>query len=148
MKTIEQMSALAKEFQSHAKVPDYAFKVIDSLPETVHPMTQFTYGIIALQVHQSSTSYRSVRWFQVQSAPQEDLRAQLQKIIPERQERLKKLKSECRKVSVRDVAVDMVIGAMREIKGMIWDTSLFKRQPSIIILAHQAIKYAIIQDTS
>jgi citrate synthase len=83
METIEQLSALAKELQSCAKVPDYAFKAIDNLPETAHPMTQFTSGLIALQVHQSSTSYSSFRWFQVQSAPQEDLHAQLQELIPE-----------------------------------------------------------------
>ena len=61
-------------------------------------------------VHQSSTSYRSVRWLQVQSAPQEDLRVQLQELIPEQQERLKKLNSEYEKVSVGDFTVDMVIG--------------------------------------
>lgn len=75
-------------------------------------------------VRQSSTSYHSVRWLQVQSAPQEDLRAQLQELIPEQQERLKKLKSEYGKVSVGDVTVDMVIGGMRGIKGMLWNTSL------------------------
>ena len=61
-------------------------------------------------VHQSSTSYRFVRWLQVQSAPQEDLRVQLQELIPEQQERLKKLNSEYEKVSVGDFTVDMVIG--------------------------------------
>lgn len=75
-------------------------------------------------VRQSSTSYHSVRWLQVQSAPQEDLHAQLQELIPEQQERLKKLKSEYGKVSVGDVTVDMVIGGMRGIKGMLWNTSL------------------------
>lgn len=75
-------------------------------------------------VRQSSTSYHSVRWLQVQSAQQEDLHAQLQELIPEQQERLKKLKSEYGKVSVGDVTVDMVIGGMRGIKGMLWNTSL------------------------
>ena len=68
------------------------------------------FGMFASQVHQSSTSYRSVRWLQVQSAPQEDLRVQLQELIPEQQERLKKLNSEYEKVSVGDFTVDMVIG--------------------------------------
>ncbi|KAH9318031.1 hypothetical protein KI387_019800, partial [Taxus chinensis] len=73
--------------------------------------------------HQQSTP-QFVRWLQVQSAPQEDLHDQLQELIPEQQERLKKLKSEYGKVSVGDVTVDMVIGGMRGIKGMLWETSL------------------------
>lgn len=73
--------------------------------------------------HQESTS-QFVRWLQVQSAPQEDLHAQLQELIPKQQERLKKLKTECGKVSVGNVTVDMVIGGMRGITGMLWETSL------------------------
>uniref|UniRef100_A0A0D6R2F9 Citrate synthase n=1 Tax=Araucaria cunninghamii TaxID=56994 RepID=A0A0D6R2F9_ARACU len=73
--------------------------------------------------HQSSTSC-FVRWLQIQSAPQEDLRAQLQELIPEQQERLKKLKSEYGKASVGNVTTDMVIGGMRGIVGMLWETSL------------------------
>jgi len=87
-------------------------------------------------VHQPSTSYRSVRWLQVQSAPQEDLRAQLQELIPEQQERLKKLKSEYGKVSVGDVTVDMVIGGMRGIKGMLWNTSLLDPDEGIRFRGH------------
>jgi hypothetical protein len=31
-------------------VADYAFKAIDALPVTAHPMTQFATGVMALQV--------------------------------------------------------------------------------------------------
>ncbi|KAH7544803.1 hypothetical protein FEM48_Zijuj01G0025000 [Ziziphus jujuba var. spinosa] len=46
----EQVDALSKELRTRATVPDYVYKAIDALPVTAHPMTQFTSGVMALQV--------------------------------------------------------------------------------------------------
>ncbi|RZC77446.1 hypothetical protein C5167_001631 [Papaver somniferum] len=46
----EQVDALSKELRSRATVPDYVYNAIDALPVAAHPMTQFTTGVMALQV--------------------------------------------------------------------------------------------------
>ncbi|CAH9085494.1 unnamed protein product [Cuscuta epithymum] len=66
----------------------------------------------------------SVRWLQVQTSSDLDLRSQLQELIPEQQERLKKIKSEHGKVQLGNITVDMVIGGMRGMTGLLWETSL------------------------
>ncbi|XP_022637419.1 citrate synthase, mitochondrial-like [Vigna radiata var. radiata] len=38
------------------KLPDYAYKVIDALPVSAHPTTQFTTGVMALHVKQKILS--------------------------------------------------------------------------------------------
>ncbi|ONK76948.1 uncharacterized protein A4U43_C02F1560 [Asparagus officinalis] len=73
---------------------------------------------------QQSSTLGSVRWIQIQSASDLDLRSQLQELIPEQQERLKKLKSEHGKVQLGNITVDMVIGGMRGMTGLLWETSL------------------------
>ncbi|ONK61903.1 uncharacterized protein A4U43_C08F34760 [Asparagus officinalis] len=73
---------------------------------------------------QQSTTLGSVRWIQIQSASDLDLRSQLQELIPEQQERLKKLKSEHGKVQLGNITLDMVIGGMRGMTGLLWETSL------------------------
>lgn len=73
---------------------------------------------------QQSTTLGSVRWIQIQSASDLDLRSQLQELIPEQQDRLKKLKSEHGKVQLGNITVDMVIGGMRGMTGLLWETSL------------------------
>ncbi|ERN12339.1 hypothetical protein AMTR_s00025p00076050 [Amborella trichopoda] len=60
----------------------------------------------------------------MQSASDLDLHAQLKNIIPEQQERLKKLKSVHGKVYLGNITVDMVIGGMRGMTGLLWETSL------------------------
>ncbi|KAG4958087.1 hypothetical protein JHK85_044467 [Glycine max] len=45
-----QVDSLSKELRSRATIPDYAYKAIDALPVSAHPMTQFTTGVMALQV--------------------------------------------------------------------------------------------------
>ncbi|KAI0511872.1 hypothetical protein KFK09_012506 [Dendrobium nobile] len=72
---------------------------------------------------QSSNSLGSVRWLQVQSSDQ-DLRSQLAELIPEQQERLKKLKTDHGKTQLGNITVDMVIGGMRGMTGLLWETSL------------------------
>jgi len=37
-------------------IADYAYKAIDALPVSAHPMTQFTTGVMALQVKQKIPS--------------------------------------------------------------------------------------------
>ncbi|CAL0310289.1 unnamed protein product [Lupinus luteus] len=46
----EQVDSLAQELRSRATIPDYAYKAIDALPVHAHAMTQFTTGVMALQV--------------------------------------------------------------------------------------------------
>ncbi|CAI9264532.1 unnamed protein product [Lactuca saligna] len=48
--TTEQVNALSKELHGRAIIPDHVYKAINVLPITAHPMTQFTTGVMALQV--------------------------------------------------------------------------------------------------
>ncbi|XP_010928809.1 citrate synthase, mitochondrial [Elaeis guineensis] len=73
---------------------------------------------------QQSTSLGAARWLQIQSASDLDLHSQLKDMIPEQQERLKKLKAENGKVQLGNITVDMVIGGMRGMTGLLWETSL------------------------
>ncbi|WMV10939.1 hypothetical protein MTR67_004324 [Solanum verrucosum] len=74
-------------------------------------------------VQQSNVS-NSVRWLQVQTSSGLDLRSELQELIPEQQDRLKKIKSEYGKVQLGNITVDMVLGGMRGMTGLLWETSL------------------------
>lgn len=60
-----------------------------------------------------------------------DLRAELAEMIPVQQERLKQVKSKYGNVSLGDTTVEMAIGGMRGIKGMLWDTSLLDPEEGI-----------------
>lgn len=40
---------ITEEWQQRSKLPDYLVKILDSLPTDMHPMTQFSGGILALQ---------------------------------------------------------------------------------------------------
>ncbi|KAK1401328.1 Citrate synthase [Heracleum sosnowskyi] len=82
-------------------------------------------------VQQSNLS-NTVRWFQVQtSASDLDLRSQLKELIPEQQERIKKLKAEHGKVQLGNITVDMVLGGMRGMTGLLWETSLLDAEEGI-----------------
>ncbi|XP_056856472.1 uncharacterized protein LOC108834983 isoform X3 [Raphanus sativus] len=70
------------------------------------------------------SSSNSVRWIQMQRSTDMDLKSQLQELIPEQQDRPKKLKSEHGKVQLGNITVDMVIGGMRGMTGLLWETSL------------------------
>ncbi|KAJ0443861.1 Citrate synthase [Helianthus annuus] len=74
-------------------------------------------------VQQGSLS-NSVRWLQVQASSDLDIRSHLKELIPEQQERLKKIKSEYGKVQLGNITVDMVLGGMRGMTGLLWETSL------------------------
>ncbi|KAG6789247.1 hypothetical protein POTOM_005337 [Populus tomentosa] len=60
----------------------------------------------------------------LQASSASDLHSQLKELIPEQQERLKKLKSEYGKVQLGNITVDMVLGGMRGMTGLLWETSL------------------------
>lgn len=47
--TTEQISALSAELATRSKVPEWITKLIQGLPNTMHPMTQFNIAINALQ---------------------------------------------------------------------------------------------------
>ncbi|KAH0933120.1 hypothetical protein HID58_010237 [Brassica napus] len=83
------------------------------------------------RVGQQSSLGSSVRWIQMQSSTDVDLKSQLQELIPEQQDRLKKLKSEHGKVQLGNITVDMVIGGMRGMTGLLWETSLLDPEEGI-----------------
>ncbi|KAK8580663.1 hypothetical protein V6N12_070920 [Hibiscus sabdariffa] len=89
----------------------------------------FLKGVSALsrlrsRVKQHSNLSNSVRWLQTQTSADLDLHSQLKELIPEQQERLKKLRAEHGKVQLGNITVDMVIGGMRGMTGLLWETSL------------------------
>ncbi|CAA7407244.1 unnamed protein product [Spirodela intermedia] len=86
---------------------------------------------IRSRLAQQSATLGSVRWLQIQSASDLDLRSQLKDLIPEQQERLKKLKSEHGKVELGKITLDMVIGGMRGMTGLLWETSLLDPEEGI-----------------
>lgn len=47
--SVEQVDWLSKDWSRRAEVPDHVFHVLNSLSNSVHPMTQFSIGIMALQ---------------------------------------------------------------------------------------------------
>jgi len=47
--TVEQVKAVTKEWNSRAGLPAHVEKVIDSFPKHMHPMSQFSAGVLALQ---------------------------------------------------------------------------------------------------
>lgn len=60
-----------------------------------------------------------------------DLRSELEDLIPEQQERLKKLKKENGNVQLGNIGVDMVLGGMRGMIGLLWETSLLDPEEGI-----------------
>ncbi|NOT36068.1 MAG: citrate (Si)-synthase [Saprospiraceae bacterium] len=47
--TEEQLKWVSKDWANRSEVPPHVFTVLDSIGNSVHPMTQFTIGIMALQ---------------------------------------------------------------------------------------------------
>ncbi len=47
--TVEDVNWLSNQWRKRADVPSYVFEVMDSLPIDMHPMTQFTISIAAMQ---------------------------------------------------------------------------------------------------
>ena len=46
----EQVSSVTEELRSRSALPDYLKKVLKTLPDGTHPMTQLSIAIMALQV--------------------------------------------------------------------------------------------------
>lgn len=86
-------------------------------------------GISALsrirsRLAQQATTLGPVRLLQTQTSSELDLHSQLKELVPQQQERLKKIKSDYGKVQLGNITVDMVIGGMRGMTGLLWETSL------------------------
>eukprot|EP00270_Netrium_digitus_P006092 TRINITY_DN18302_c0_g1_i1.p1 TRINITY_DN18302_c0_g1~~TRINITY_DN18302_c0_g1_i1.p1 ORF type:complete len:522 (+),score=145.52 TRINITY_DN18302_c0_g1_i1:56-1567(+) len=60
-----------------------------------------------------------------------DLRSRVAELIPQEQARLKEIKQKYGSLSLGDTTVDMAIGGMRGIKGMLWETSLLDAEEGI-----------------
>ena len=58
--TPRQTAALSRELHSRSKLPKHVVKLIDRLPKTMHPMTQLSIGILALQTQSEfAEAYRN-----------------------------------------------------------------------------------------
>ncbi len=47
--TAAQVAEVTEEWRSRGALPDYTVKMLDSLPTDMHPMTQFSLGILSMQ---------------------------------------------------------------------------------------------------
>ncbi len=47
--TEEDVNEISAEWRKRADIPEHTFKVLDALPTTTHPMTQFSIGIASMQ---------------------------------------------------------------------------------------------------
>lgn len=83
------------------------------------------------RLNQTNNLGNSVRWLQMQSSSDLDLKSQLREMIPEQQDRLKKIKAEHGKAQLGNITVDMVIGGMRGMTGLLWETSLLDPEEGI-----------------
>ncbi|KAL8159933.1 hypothetical protein V2J09_001470 [Rumex salicifolius] len=106
------------------------------LPNLQPAAMSFFRGISALAKlrsrtgQQSSLSGISARWIQMQSSGL-DLHSELKEMIPEQQERLKKLKKDYGSTQLGNITTDMVLGGMRGMVGMLWETSLLDPEEGI-----------------
>ncbi|KAF5834670.1 citrate synthase [Dunaliella salina] len=80
----------------------------------------------ALQTFGSSSGNHGARFFagEAVSVGTSQLRAELAQMIPEEQAKLKAIKKEHGSKLLGNVTVDQVIGGMRGIPGLLWETSL------------------------
>ncbi|CAN1324367.1 Citrate synthase, mitochondrial [Linum perenne] len=80
---------------------------------------------------QQPNNLGSLRWLQMQTSSDLDLHSQLQELIPEKQERLKKIRTDYGNVQLGNITTDMVIGGMRGMIGLLWETSLLDPEEGI-----------------
>ncbi|KAL2482048.1 Citrate synthase 4 [Forsythia ovata] len=73
----------------------------------------------------------SAHCLQVHNSSDLELHSQLKEFIPEQQKRLKKLKSEHGRVQLGNITVDMVVGGMRGMTGLLCETSLLDPEEGI-----------------
>ena len=82
----------------------------------------------------TSTFLRGARrWY---SSPSGGIKEALAAAIPAQQERLKKIKQAHGDKSLGDVTVNMAMGGMRGITGMVWETSLLDAEEGIRFRGH------------
>ncbi|PNW75148.1 hypothetical protein CHLRE_12g514750v5 [Chlamydomonas reinhardtii] len=86
-------------------------------------------GLTGLGIQAISAVGNSIRQFS--STENTDLKQALRELIPAQQERLKALKKGHGSKSLGEVTVDMAIGGMRGIPGMLWETSLLDPEEGI-----------------
>ena len=73
------------------------------------------------------------RWY---SSPSGGIKEALAAAIPAQQERLKKIKQAHGDKSLGEVTVNMAMGGMRGITGMVWETSLLDAEEGIRFRGH------------
>jgi citrate synthase len=49
MPTAAEVNEITEEWRKRSTVPDYVYRALDALPTDMHPMTQFSMGILAMQ---------------------------------------------------------------------------------------------------
>ncbi|KAL2610142.1 hypothetical protein R1flu_028715 [Riccia fluitans] len=86
--------------------------------------------MMRMLVDQGRRTSQNLRWVRHLSNTT-DLKSRLEQLIPEEQARLKDVKAKYGKCSLGDTTVDMAIGGMRGIKGMLWETSLLDADEGI-----------------
>ncbi|CAM8974505.1 unnamed protein product [Rhodiola kirilowii] len=74
------------------------------------------------RVIQQPSLNSSVCWLQIETSSDLDLQSHLRELILEQQERLKKLKTEHVKLQLGNITVDMVLGVMWGMTGLLWET--------------------------
>lgn len=85
----------------------------------------------------ASTECVGLRWLS-SSAPsrQDDLKSAFAEALPAQQERLKRIKKELGAEKLHDVTVNMAIGGMRGITGLLYETSLLDADEGIRFRGH------------
>ena len=49
--TKAQVNAVTEDLRSRSKMPSFVKPALEALPDNTHPMTQFSVGVMALQVN-------------------------------------------------------------------------------------------------
>ncbi|KZV21783.1 Citrate synthase family protein [Dorcoceras hygrometricum] len=97
----------------------------------IHDSVQYNLISVRNSVLYKRFSVIQAAFKSLQTSSAVDLHSQLKELIPEQQERLKKLKSEHGKVLLGNITVDMVLGGMRGMTGLLWETSLLDPEEGI-----------------
>ncbi|CAA2993730.1 citrate synthase, mitochondrial [Olea europaea subsp. europaea] len=74
----------------------------------------------------------SLHWRQVETTSDLELHTQLKELIPEKHGRLNKLKSKHGKVELGNITVEMVVGGMSGLTGLLCETSLIDPEEGIL----------------
>ncbi|OMJ07577.1 putative citrate synthase 1, mitochondrial [Smittium culicis] len=91
----------------------------------------FSTGISRFASKSSIASVRSLLLRGKATVAAGSLKARVSELIPEKQKELKEIKTKYGSKSLGETTVDMAIGGMRGIKGLLWDTSLLDSEEGI-----------------